>query len=660
MPLSGLRRPLAVLAAAYILLLCGLKTAGFFRVEAPEAASAFLWRDGTCLEGRVASGFSPKRQGERVWVEAERLASRCPGADWTALSPPARVLAYLRPDDPEAASVLPGGKVRLDGKLRLPRQASNPGEFDEKAFLEDRGAALVFHCRAVDKVLTGPPWRRWAEAAACLVHRSVHAYLEEKFPQPSAALLEGFLLGYKGTLDKETRRVFQDSGAMHLIVPSGAKAAFVLWAALLAGAWLGLPRPWRFAAAAGAGGFYVLVVGGEPPYARAYFAALAWMGAYAMERDSSPFQGVVLSALAILILFPRDLFSAGFQMTYAAMMGLSLAVRRGTARRLPRWLRPFARLLWISFVVQIMLWPAFAAYFGRGSLAGAFANVLLVPASGFVMGSGFGAWLAHAAGWGAAEAFFACSAAASVWGCLGVCRFFAGLPFAAVDLSPMGPDSVAAYYLAAAGLLVLPRWRVSLAAWALAGVLWAFGREAPALDVLLVSQRGGRAALIRLPDGRTALLDGRIPPAVLDGILRAAGAGGVDELWLRGMAGIGKRPGPLLERLGPVRVRRWRPGERLAAGPAEVEGGEEGAVSLRWGGLAISSLPGETIVAAALPGRREEYCIMESSTKFPSESCAGGRRLSLRKDGAVRIRTDGKHVEVLAQRRPDPVGRHSI
>ena len=633
-----------MLAVIVIALLAALKSRGFFRVVPSEELLPYLWKDSACLGGAALSGFAPKRQGDRIWFEAREAALECSGAQakWKSFRKPVRVMAYLPPEDPLTPRLLPGARARLQGRLRLARSPANPGEFDEREFLEERGAAFIFAARKVLLAEASVPWRELPWAWASRVHRSIHRYLEGRFPTERAAVLEGFLLGYKGRLSPETNRAVQDAGVMHLLVPSGAKVAFALGLALLLGGWLGIPRPLRFAAAAALGGFYVLIVGGEPPYTRAYFCGLAMMLAYALERESGAFQGIALAALATLIVDPRDLFSAGFQMTYAAVLGLQLSLPRWRLpHRWPRWLRLTIGALLASFVVQLMLWPTFAAYFGRGSLAGLFANILLIPASGAVMGSALLAWGFSILRAAPAEALAAWAAAGLLDVFLAACRFFAGLPYAAVDLAPMPAAAVAAYYLAAFGLLVLPRWRISLGSWAFAGAVllgaWAAGPK-PRLDALLLSQPKGRAAFLRFPDGKTALLDGRVRPALLKSILRSEGLSRVDELWLREGAGVGRRPAKVLAFIGAGGVRRLQPGPlTLTQGRFRIRFGED------W-----------TTVEEGESGGRPLCCIMISPTGFPSSRCDAERVLSLRRDGAVRILSDGEHVEIQTAKQGDP------
>jgi len=632
MPLSWLKRPAVLAALLLVLSLCALKAAGFFQVPVPADWARRLWKDGLQLEGEVLSGFAPKRQGDRVFLLSESV----------------RVMAYLPPEDPLTPAVLPGARAVLEGRLRRPRPASNPGDFDERAFVEGRGAAFVFQARRVLRV-EAPPSRPKAWAGA--FHRSVHEHLERRYPPETAGVLEGFLLGYKGKLSPASNRAVQDAGVMHLLVPSGAKVALVMGAVLWLAGWAGLARPLRFGLCALLGGFYTLAVGAEPPYTRAYLCAMVMLLALAFERESGGFQGLALAAILTLALEPRDLFGAGFQMTYAAALGIQLALtNRSLPRRWPRWARSILRACLASVVVQIMLWPTFAAYFGRGSLIGAAANLLLIPCSGAVMLAAFAGWAS-----GADACVWAAARLSDLF--LGACRLIAGLPWAAVDLRPMSALHLAAYYLAVFGLLALPRWRLSLAAWGLAAALGAAGLERrPPLEVLLLSQPGGRAALLRLPDKTTALLDGRIQPSLLRGVLKAEGLPRADELWLRGLSSAGRRPAALLAQVGGVR--RLGPGELLRRGEAVLEAGpREPFLPLTLLFRRVSVTFGEDWVRAGGREGERAYCIMASPSGQPSSRCAGTRELFLRSDGAVRILSDGEDVHIEAIRDGDPFGR---
>jgi competence protein ComEC len=450
---SFLRRPLFLAVVAYMVLLAFLKSRGFFAVAAPPQARRWTRAPAVAVEGVALSGFAPKRPGDRIWLRAERVDGQA--------CPPAKLMVYIAraADSPE---LRPGQRLRLTGRLRRPIWPRPGAKFDEKDFLAVRGAALVLHARRLEILEARVPilWKPWAAAEAA--HRSLHDYLARAFEPECAALLEGFLLGYKGPIPPRLNRQIQDAGAMHLLVPSGAKVAFVLLFVWWLGERLGLGRRGRLAAAGAAGGFYVLAVGGEPPYTRAYLAALSLAASRLGDRDTAEASGLLLAAAATLLLRPAALFETGFQMTYLAALGLAIALPRWRPpRRWDRRLQAAATALLVSVVVQAMLWPVFAAVFRRGSLIGVLANILLVPASGLVMAGGFGAWAASFLPWSGPERLLAGAARGLVAAFRWTCAAFAGLPGAAVDLQPMPAWGIAAYYLAVLGFLLLPQFSIN-------------------------------------------------------------------------------------------------------------------------------------------------------------------------------------------------------
>ncbi len=624
MPLSCFRRPLTLAALSLILLLCLLKRLGCFQVDPAPDLLAYAYLDGVCYQGRVVSGFSAKRQGERVWLRLVSAAGSCSAADsgWSKLKKPVLVMAYLPAGEPGSRLALPGSLLRVEGRLRLGRSAKNPGEFDEKAFLEDRGSAFVLHGKRSLRAESPGPWRLpWTLAASA--HRSIHDYLTGNFPRDTAAVLEGVMLGYKGALSTAANRSVQDAGAMHILVPSGAKVAFVLgFCAWILGR-LGCAPSGRWAGGALVGAFYVLAAGGDAPYTRAYFCAMAMAAAWALDRESGAFQGLALSALITLLVEPRELFTTGFQMTYSAVLGLCLVMPR---LRLPAAWHPALRrglqLATVSAVVQVMLWPIFAGVFARASLIGVLSNLLLVPYSGLVMGAGFLSWGISFLDLPPLLQAVEICARALADAFLIACRFFAEIPGAAVDLAPMGTIEVAAYYAAVFGLLVLPRWRVTAFAWLLAAALGTAGAASSALErsrarVLFLSSPKGMAALAFLPGEQPLLVGGPVRPSLLRQVLRRLGEGPV------GSARMPREGRPFLLGFGRLRVLFSRETARVL-GP--------------------------------LPGGEAEYCILGPPSRFSAGDCPGGRVFSPSRQGAVWILSDGDYVEIRAQDESDPLG----
>jgi competence protein ComEC len=591
-PLSYFRRPLFLVLVLYIGVLAILHGRGFFRVDPPEDLLVYKNLSGAAIEGRVVSPLKEDFRGQKVFIQAHSICGK---------PFPQKLLAYL-PRGENGRVLRPGMPVSLEGRLRLPRPARNPGEFDEAAFLRDRGASWIMSAESLR--IVGPVPRRWAlKAWAEGAHQSVEGFFRKVLPKDEACVLSGLTMGFKGPLRRDWNRAVQDAGAMHLLVPSGAKVAFIMLAVVGLSTSLGMSLPLRFGLALLAGGFYTLMVGAEAPYTRAFWAGLALGLCRLCGRESGAFHAMTLAALLTLLWEPRELFSAGFQMTYAAVLGLVVAMPRlqTLAPGLPRWARVVLGAVLVSLIVQLMLWPIFADTFARGSLVGILANIVLVPASGLMMAAGFCAWLAGSLS-PAAGPLLGQALGALARAFVRSCQFFAAWPGAAVDLTPMRSPAVLTYYLLAFSVLVWPRRRAA-GALASAGILlWAgtaaAGRwRAPALRVLLLRLPPAQTAIMTFADGRAWLVD---PGTRIAAVLKAARSEGLTRIdrvivthrlprraWLRLRAGI------------PLREAVWTAAPwRFCQGDVCFEFGTRGGPRVLRGKAQYSIIPGRLRLGA--------------------------------------------------------------
>lgn len=436
--------------------------------------------------------------------------------------------------------------------------------------------------------------------------------------------------------------------------------AFVLALCFWTASRIGLGPRLRALVAALMGGFYALVVGAEPPYLRAYGSALVGFIARRLERDPLGFQAVVLSAWSILLISPRELFSAGFQMTYAAILGVMIAM--------PRWKLPaswpavmqtIARLFLVSFVVQLMLWPILAGIFGRISISGLAANVVLVPASGFYMGIGFAAWLLHAI---FPQVYFQ-----RLVPCLGIlagiferaCSLFAAFPGAGWNTGPIRWPWACVYYIAAFGVLAMPRWGVCWKAWVSAGLVAAvilFAGEKPAeIQVLFMDKSGAGAVLAHLGSGGDWLLASNLNLSTLRQSLAALGISRLDGALISSGQGAQREARTLrqlpigeIDVLGTGFHRRWGRVSLASKRPLELQ------ISL--GEVCMLVGRRKTVVSDG----RSQFCILH--TPFASfhgvpGSCVFERIVSTRRDGAVWINFDDSTYSVDNQRERYSLGR---
>ncbi len=526
MPLDYFRRASFVYLCVYIAILSLAYHFGYLGVNFKKASKPGLFFDSKFL----VLAQSPSREGWGGWVFKGRI-----------LRSPLRGLVLARfPRNFPILDVRPGDMILVSGKLRVPKPARNPGDFDVRSFFSIHGISYridAYSSKFVARSLN-VRWRVFSWAAA--FRKSIQGVFSSRFDSVKARLLSGMVLGLKGRLPKTLNRQIQNAGVMHLLVPSGTKVALVL-----AGIWffcyrMSLRPLARWGLAALAGSFYAIAVGGEPPYVRALLAALFFEWGLRSGRDAVPFQALVLSAWSELLWDPLSLFSMGFQMSYAAAFGLilgfphlekySLMIEGNLGRRI-------FQILGATVIVEAVLWPIFALGFGCAPFLGALANLILFPLAGAFMFGGLALWLSVLAHleflsqiltWGLNRGLsFFCA----------VCRFFSGLPLSFVFLSHWSPSSLTAYYLAMFSLFLWPRWKLSAYCAVAALSVFLFGLAHDTIfrsrvEVTYLSLPRGQAALIQEKNRGASLVFFNANAGLVLKILRSEGVGKIRNLFL--------------------------------------------------------------------------------------------------------------------------------
>ena len=320
-----------------------------------------------------------------------------------------------------------GAVLELDARLKLPRPPSHG--FDERTWLRRKGVHVV---------AVGKEWRivgrrggigGYADGVRSWLARSLAPGLTGE----RRAVLEGIVLGEDEGLSPDLQDAFRASGLYHLLAVSGSNVMFVALG-VLGLAWVvGLPR-WLGEIGALAGIVsYVLAVGAQPSVLRAGIAgalgSIAWLAA--RQRDRWHF--LLLGALILLAWNPYTLFDAGFQLSFAAVVAIFVAVPRAQ-RFLEGYPIPKALgdAVAISLACGLATAPVLWLQFGRIPLYSVPANALAAPVVAPLLGLSFAAALADPV----SPAIASLIASANGWlaAYLAWCaRFVAGLPGAVVS-----------------------------------------------------------------------------------------------------------------------------------------------------------------------------------------------------------------------------------
>jgi competence protein ComEC len=539
--LAGLGRPAVALPLAFLVIAAG--ALGAARLEAIDAPGRAL-RPGAELAA-PATVLGPPRDGPfGSSVELRLEHGRAARARLLA-----RVAHWVR--WPRVAA---GAEVRVRGRVRELR-----GEFG--AHLRRRGFAAELDVSSARA--TG--LRRGGLAGAVDAMRlSAERAVDAGLPPADGALLRGMVLGEDEGIAEPVRDDFRASGLAHLLAVSGQNVMLLGALALPVLIALGVGASARIAILLLLVAVYVPLAGAGPSLQRAGVMGAASLVALAASRPASRWYSLLLAAALTLAANPRVCGDAGWQLSFAAVVGilwLAPPLRAGILRlaghgdgRGSRAARLAAEGTAITVAATLATAPLLAHHFGAVPVAALPANLAALPVVAPIMWLGM---LKAALGQlGPAAAPVASALGLAVHPLLGwlggVAERTAELPGARLRLPLESAGGLAAAYallaLAAVALRRATRlagaradeaagwWRrrprlqrVAILAATAAAIALATARllapPAPPreLTVRFLDVGQGDATLIQDPSGAAALFDGGPPEARIVRLLRRAG-----------------------------------------------------------------------------------------------------------------------------------------
>ncbi len=479
------------------------------------------------VRGRIGGVTSPRvaeREGAESWhtlVMLEVDALRVKNGAWQ----PAAGTVQTSTRGNALTNLFAGQPVEVTGVLAPPPGATAQGLFDYRAYLRWLG---VYYLLRVDSAqhwqslgpLLPPPWtegfRRWAQGTLARGLPAIDEPLKLQW---------AMVLGWKTALTDEVSEPFMRSGTMHIFAISGLHIALISTILLALFRLVNLPRSACGAVVIPLIWFYTAATEWQASAIRSTVMMTVIIAGWSLRRPSNLVNSLAGAAFIILLWDPAQLFQAGFQLSFAAVLSIAVVMPPLEALR-HRWLQPdpllleelrprWQRWLWgaanrlaqglsTSLAATVGTAPLIAWYFHLFSPVSLLANLVVVPLSGWALMCGLGGvicggwwtWGAECfnhAGW----FFMACMAGVSQW--------LAGLPGAYYYVRAPGFSFLALYYATLAAWLTgafrSERWRWVWAGLSLLAIAWLADcwHEHRAIRLTVLPLRGGDATWLDHP-----------------------------------------------------------------------------------------------------------------------------------------------------------------
>ena len=367
-----------------------------------------------------------------------------------------------------------GDSLSLKGSLKAPQPLD---DFDLPSYLENQGIGTVMSYPEVTLLndRAGAPFYRWLYS----LRRELADAIDRVVPEPQAAFGQSILLGIRDNLPTSLKEDFRRTGTAHMLAISGLHVGILLIAVATAGeTLLGRRAHIYLVAPLGAIWLYTLVSGASPSAVRAAIMGTVYVGAIAFGRRGSLVPSLALAAALMAAMDPRILYRISFQLSFAAMMGISIFYDAvyyridGLISSRDRWdftagaARGLIAAVGVTLAATVATAPLIALYFSRISIVGLPATLLTLPVLPFSLGAhgvtaAVGLVSDHAAipfGW------LAWGLSAYITGVVGL---FARVPGASVDVGSAAPPMVWTFYAAFSALAILVYIGPSFARWTL-------------------------------------------------------------------------------------------------------------------------------------------------------------------------------------------------
>ncbi len=303
------------------------------------------------------------------------------------------IMVYVAKDS--AAKTLHYGDRIIFSENPLPVPGpGNPGEFDYAAYLANRGIYHQVFLRGGRYEIDHDAGGNVLQAFAYKVRKGfLQLFTDAGIDGREYAVAAALMIGYGDLLDPDQRKEFSGAGAMHILCVSGLHVGIIF---LLAdklffflrkrkqGKWL---RPVLILLVIW---FYALITGLAPSVMRASLMfSLVTIGG-ALNRKSHILNSIAASAFLLMLFKPSILFELGFQLSYAAVIGIVLL--QPHLQKLFYPANKFQKYLWdiitVSLAAQIATGPISLMYFHQFPNYFLITNLLVIPLAGVLIYSG--------------------------------------------------------------------------------------------------------------------------------------------------------------------------------------------------------------------------------------------------------------------------------
>ncbi|SET45522.1 competence protein ComEC [[Clostridium] polysaccharolyticum] len=228
------------------------------------------------------------------------------------------VLTELVVQEDSFVECLIGNHVLVKGIITEFDRATNPGQFDMKAYYKAKGICYrVWNGKIEKNEPSKIPMYKWIYNGKQSVSSTFNKALEKE----DSEILHAMVLGEKSELTKEIKELYQKAGISHILAISGLHISMIGLFLFKLLKKMGLHHNFASIVCMVLVYLYGIMTGFSVSTNRAVVMMCLSLSACLVSRTYDSISAIAVSGLVILLQQPYQLFQSGFQLSFLAVFG---------------------------------------------------------------------------------------------------------------------------------------------------------------------------------------------------------------------------------------------------------------------------------------------------------------------------------------------------
>jgi len=301
---------------------------------------------------------------------------------------------------PVFATILPGDHLMVIASVNRTFNYQTPGVFDYQLYLASRSIYVTGRISSLSEIIhftdLNEPWFRKFKFMPERTRYRVGTFLQTKLDTQTAGLYQALLIGTRSGISDEILENFKATGCMHLLAISGIHMGLlgmmivfsIVWI-LKRSTWLlthcHVPTVATLLSLPPLFG-YAFIAGMNTPVLRALIMSVFFITGVVLRRQRSIVHIIAAAALLLLMFKPLVLFTVSFQLSFSSILAIALIypkllqlIEQKASTMGRKTVVYLCTALFVSIAATLGSMPFMLLHFNRISPVGPLMNLLVEP-----------------------------------------------------------------------------------------------------------------------------------------------------------------------------------------------------------------------------------------------------------------------------------------